>query len=128
MKIKLKQFQIKRVEIEPLEVELPIETSYYFETGIRRAIRIVPIFTTWMINAGNKEEELYEFEITCVYNSGESKIEKFTIQASNIERILSDEKDKYHRFVTALVEGHFDERSKEAFESDLNYVIKEISK
>ena len=77
MKIQLKQYKLEKVETSSVDFELPEETVYFFETHVRRSIRIKPIFTTWQKENLNKEEELQYFEVTCVYLSSKCKIEKF---------------------------------------------------
>jgi len=124
MKLTIKQYKVQRVEVGSKEIELPSETSYFFETGVRRSIRIVPSFTTWNQEKFNKQEEIYEFHITCVYLSFECRVEKFSLTPEKIEEIYYSQKQKHEDFVTGLVDGWFDERTKEQFESDLNNAIK----
>ena len=126
MKLNIKQYKYEKKEIDSKEIELPTETSYYFETHIRRSIKIVPIFTTWNKDQFNKEEELYQLKITCVYLSYECKVEKFVLDLKEIERIFYADTDKNKDFVTALVSDWFDKRTKEQFEADLNQTIEEI--
>lgn len=123
MKLAIKQYEYEKKEIESKEIELPTETTYYFETGVRRSIRIVPIFTTWNKERFDKEEELYELKITCVYLSSECIVEKFTLYPKDIEKIFYADKHKRKDFVTALVNDWFDNRTKEQFEADLNGAI-----
>jgi hypothetical protein len=123
MKLAIKQYEYEKKEIESKEIELPTETTYYFETGVRRSIRIVPIFTTWNKERFDKEEELYELKITCVYLSSECIVEKFTLYPKDIEKIFYADKHKRLDFVRALVHDWFDNRTKEQFEADLNGAI-----
>lgn len=116
--MKIKQYKYEKKEVGSKEIELPKETSYYFETGVRRSIKIVPRFTTWNKENFNKDEELYELEVTCLYNSFECRAEKFNIIISRIEEIYYSEKHKYKEFIHALIEGWFDNRTKEQFEAD----------
>ena len=126
MKLKIKQYEYEKIEIDSKEIELPTETAYYFETGVRRSIRIVPIFTTWNRKRFDKEEELYELQITCVYLSSECIVEKFSLYPKDIEKIFYTEKHKLLGFVRPLVEGWFDNRTKEHFETDLNEAIRQL--
>jgi hypothetical protein len=107
-------------------LSLKLVPSYYFETGVRRSIRIVPRFTNWNKERFNKEEELYELQITCVYLSSECIIEKFSLYPKDIEKIFYVEKHERKDFVTALVNDWFDIRTKEKFESDLNEAIRQL--
>lgn len=126
MKLNIKQYKYEKVEIEAKEIDLPTEVSYYFETGVRRSIKITPVFTTWNKERFNKEEELYCLEIICLYNSSECKAEKFTINTKEIETIFYSEKHKYKGFVDSLVNDWFDVRTKEQFEADFNYTFEEM--
>jgi hypothetical protein len=126
MKLQIKQYEYEKKEIASKEIQLPTETSYYFETGIRRSIKITPKFTTWNKEQYNKEEELYELIVVCLYQSSECKAEKFNLRVSEIEGIYYSEKHEYKRFVTALVEDWFDKRSQEQFEADFNSIFSEM--
>lgn len=126
MKLNIKQYEFHKVEIQSQDIEIPTETSYFFETGVRRSIRIIPVFTTWNKERFNKEEELYYLDITCLYNSSETKAEKFRINISDIESIYYYEKHKYNGFVSSLVRDFFDVRTKEQFEMDLKLTIDKL--
>lgn len=125
MKLHIKKYEYEKREVESKEIELPTETAHFFETGVRRSIRIAPKFTTWNQERYNKEEELYSLQITCVYLSSECIIEKFTLYPKNIEEIYYADKHKLQDFVRALVEGWFDERTQEQFETDLTEAIRQ---
>ena len=92
MKLHIKKYEYEKREVESKEIELPTETAHFFETGVRRSIRIAPKFTTWNQERYNKEEELYSLQITCVYLSSECIIEKFTLYPKNIEEIYYADK------------------------------------
>lgn len=127
MKIEITQYEYEKVEIAKKEIEIPNVVSYYFETGVRRSIRMSPIFTTWNRKNYDKDEELYELEFLCLYQSSEFKIEKFKILASELESIYYTEKHKHKAIVTSLINGWFDKRIKEQFEADLNYMLTELN-
>ena len=126
MKTTIKQYEYEKKEVASKEIELPTETTYYFETGIRRSIKIIPHYTSWNKEQYNKDEELYDLEIVCLYLSSECKAEKFKIRVSDIEGIYYSEKHEHKNFVTALVEDWFGKRTKEQFEKDLNRLISEL--
>jgi hypothetical protein len=126
MKINIKQYEYEKKEVASKEIMLPDKTSYYFETGIRRSIKIIPHFTTRNREQHNKDEELYELEIICLYNSFQCKAEKFKIRISDIETIYYSENHEHKRFITALVEGWLQKRTKEQFEADFNYTFSEL--
>lgn len=125
MKIQLKQYKHVKVETDSKDFELPEQSSYFFETHVRRSIRIIPEYTTWNKEHYNKEEELYRFHITCVYLSFECKIEKFTIDVSEFQRDITIlEKNN---FINAWINGWFDIRTKEDFDIDLKQAIDKIN-
>lgn len=124
--MKIKQYEYEKKEVASKEIELPKEISYYYETGVRRSIKIIPRFTTWNKEQFNKEEELYELEVICLYNSFECRAEKFKIRISEIENIYYSEKHEHKAFVTALIEGWFDKRTKEQFDADFKHTFDEM--
>lgn len=124
--MKIKQYEYEKKEVTSKEIMLPTETSYYFETGIRRSIKIIPHYTSWNKEQYDNEEELFELEVVCLYNSSECKAEKFTIRVSDIEEIYYLEKHEYNSFITALVEDWFQKRTKEQFEADFNHTFFEM--
>lgn len=124
MKISIKTYKYEKVIINDCDFELPEKTCYFFETGIRRSIKVVPIWTTWNKEKGNKEE-IWSYDITCVYRSFECKVEKFSISVSNIEDLYQAKGEK-SEFVKGLLDNHFQKRTEEQFNSDLKSTIKEI--
>ena len=129
MKITLKQYRRVEEEIASKEVTLPTEPVYYFQTGSRRSIRIVPIFTTWLQEAENKPEELYKFDITYVYGSFENKIEKISINKGEIENIyygVGFKRTTDMEFVKDWMDGYLSERTKEQFDTDFENVLNKI--
>lgn len=126
--MKLKQYKYERVEIDSIEFEIPTVPTYYFQTGIRRAIRVVPQFTTWKKNEGLQQEELYALIVTFVYSSFECKIEKFNISVNRIEEKYFSEKDKLGEFVKDWINGDLHSRTKEQFDADFNDVIGDLNK
>ena len=127
MILNIKQYEYKKVETTSKQFVLPIEPVYYFETGIRRAIRIVPVLTKWKTEIG-EPEVIYQLDITLVYNCYHTKIEKISIFVSDIEKIYYDTKLEHHNFIKSWVDGDFDIRTKERFEQDLTNCINIINK
>lgn len=126
--MKIKTYEYIKTEISDTEISIPQKTYYCFETGIRRSIRIIPIWTSWNMERFQKPEELYELEVTCVYQSSECKVEKFKISISQIESINNrEEKTKQKSIITMLLNDWGDDRTKEDFDIDLTTVIKEIN-
>lgn len=125
MKTQIKQYKYEKIETSSFDLELPEETSYFFETGIRRSIRIVPVFTSWNKEQYNKEEELYKFDITCVYLSFECKIERFSVPISDFEK--DKEIIEKNLFLRSWINGWFDKRTQTDFENDLKQAIDKIN-
>ena len=122
--MKIKTYEFKKVEVEDFEIPLPQEPYYCFETGIRRAVRIIPIFTTWNKERFNKEEELYQLEVTCLYQNFKCEAEKFKISVSDIENIWNKkESSKEKRILDLLVYNYGNPRTKEQFQEDLLALI-----
>ena len=86
MKINIPLYKYKKVLVESNEIEFPDEPKYYFETGIRRSIRIVPVWTTWQIDQGKEKEEIWNYDVTIIRLNFECKIEKFTLSIGDIEK------------------------------------------
>ena len=131
MKLLLKQYKRVEQEIASKEVILPTEPVYYFQTGIRRAIKIVPVFTTWMQERENKDEEIYKFDITFVYGSFENKIEKISLNKGEIENIYYEvglKRADILEFVKDWMDDYLVKRTKEQFEEDFNNVLNNITK
>jgi hypothetical protein len=128
MKILIKQYKQEKVETGSQEFELPAVPSYYFETGIRRSIRIIPIFTSWNRERFGKDEELYQLDITCVYDSFQTKIERFIISASELEGIYYNDKNIHNRIINSLFNKWLDTRTEDRFNQDLKTVINNINK
>lgn len=127
MKVKLETYELVRNKTGLVEAELPEITSYYFETGVRRSIRLVPKWTTWNKEQYGKDEELYGYYVTCVYLSFENKIESFSINISDFENALNKSKpSKEEDLIISLVKNWLNIRTKQQFEADFNTAIKKF--
>lgn len=127
MKTKIEKWKfVKQVETG-VEVELPDEIEYHFQTGIRRSIAIIPEWTSWQKERG-KDEEIWKYDFICVYDDFKCKIEKASIQVSQISSLLQNDKDSYS-LVDFLVNerGEYTVRSKERFMTDYNKVLNNIN-
>ena len=124
MEINIDQYEYVKKKIKSRVFTLPETIQYLFETGIRRSIRIEPIFTTWNKENYDKDEELYEYKVTCVYGSFECKIEVFNIRVSSIADPLTSQ-DK--SFIEAWTKNHFNKREKAQFDADLAASLAVIS-
>ena len=119
----LKQYKQVQVEVDSKEFIEPVEPCYFFERGVRRSIKIAPIFTTWKKEKG-EDEEIMHYEVTCIYLSFETKIEKFIIEKYEIEKLYYSNRDN---FVKSWLNNEFDTRTKDKFEKDLLEVIEKIT-
>jgi hypothetical protein len=126
MKHTIKTYEYKRIEKTATEIEIPEETIYCFQTGIRRAVKIEPQWTTWNKENYQKDEEVWNLKITCVYNSFECKIEQYTIQVSQLEDNINRGKDSYS-IPNLLLHRDFNLRTKEQFEADLKIALDKIT-
>lgn len=120
MEIVIKTYEYQKIEKSNTKFELPEETTYWFETGIRRAIRIIPIWTTWKIENDNEREEIYKYHFTCVYRSFENKIESFEISVYDFEECYNQNKQ---HIIKSFLNYEFNERTKEQFENDLESAL-----
>lgn len=119
--MKIRKTRWVEEEIESFDFPLPTETEYFFQTGIRRAVRIIPIFTTWKHEKG-LPEEVYKFSMTFVYSSFECKVEQFTIDAYFLSERYHSTKDSYN-IIRDWINGDLLYRTKEQFEADLNKAL-----
>lgn len=126
--MKITTYKNVKVAVSDTEVFIPQQPFYCFETGVRRSIRIVPVWTSWNEEQYNKPEEIFEISVTCVYLSFKCKVEKFNIPVRRIEDYYnSSDNSNEAGFVKTLVNKWYDTRTKEQFESDLNFAIENIN-
>ena len=126
MDIKISKYKYEPVEIESTNFVIPEKTVYFFETGIRRSIRIIPVFhERWKPKEGENKRS-FDLKITCVYMSSECKIEKYHISEKEFEEAYYYDKHQHKEFVNAFVSGWFDKRTEERFNNDLDYAITEV--
>lgn len=119
MIIQIKKYKYEKVEIESKDFELPTLPSYFFETGIRRSIKIVPIYNT--------KNEIYQFEIICIYLSFECIIEKFRIAVEALKDLNNISNKKHRDFVDAWLSDFFDKRTEQRFNEDLMNALQQIA-
>ena len=124
MDITLKAYEYHKVEKESKVVSLPEEPTYYFETFIRRAIRMIPIFTTWNMEQKNEPEYIYRYHFTCVYRSMENKIESFCISVNDFENMYYSEKQN---LIKGILNDELLHRTKENFEGDLQAALEALN-
>lgn len=124
--MKIKTYEYQKVAIEETEIFIPEEIFYCFQPGIRRSIRIIPQRTNWE-SPNIKKGDIYELEVTCVYQSFECILEKFNVRLSMIEDYINrNEKSKEAQIAQMLLSEDYFLRTKEQFESDYQMVLKEF--
>lgn len=129
MKHIIKTFKYVREEGHEIEFEMPTETIYLFETGVRRSVKIIPQYTTWLVDTkGKDKEEIWRYDFICVHNSFESKMYKESIQVHEFERLYnSNERSIEKGLLELLVSGHGLKRTEEQFESDFNECLRKLT-
>jgi hypothetical protein len=128
MEIAIKQYEYEKKEVSSKPFTVPETTQYFFQTFIRRSIRIEPKLTTWLVSQGKESEEIYELIVTCVYLSSECIFNHFSIRVSEIEKLYLHQSkgnsyEKKEGIVKGWIDGHFDDRTEERFMADLNKAI-----
>lgn len=126
LSIQLSQYKMQKVVTASKEVKLPTKPSFYFQTHIRRAIAIIPTYTTWKKEINGEPEEIWKYEIVCVYVDFKDTIEKFSIHLRDFERLYHLEKSPQGDFIRAWLDNEFLDRTKEQFESDFKSILDNI--
>ena len=117
---------------EAIEVKAPTEPLYYFQS--RRAVRVIPEFTTWNMERFNKPEEVWRYDCTVVHNEFLVRIERFHIEAteSAFQRVLDYKSDRakhtiqeeiYYKIINFPDD---DLRTNERFEADFKCALEKI--
>jgi hypothetical protein len=120
MEIKITKYEYKKVELSSATFELPEETCYFFETGIRRSIRIEPIFTSWKKDQDGSDETLLSLKFTCVHLSFECEVNVYTVNVDIMNSMYTESQtQKQYGLIKSMINGYFDKRTKEKFNADL---------
>lgn len=127
MKINLKTYEYKKIELSNKEFNLPDNISYYFQTFIRRSIRIIPIWTKWNREQYGKDEEIFSYHFTCIYQSSENKIESFEISVSDIESLYYSKSSNNSDLIKSLLNNDLNIRTKDQFDADLYNAIEKLN-
>lgn len=117
--LKIKKYKYEKVIDGEATIDIPDEILYVFQTGIRRSIRLVPLFL---------KDQLVELRATCVHLSFENKIVYFKVPVD--ERSLENVKwgndsniDSSTSILQMLQSKDYELRTKKQFESDLKYAL-----
>lgn len=117
--MKITTYKYIKVPVNDVEINIPHERFYCFQTGIRRSICINPVFLK-----DYSTEEPYELEVICVYKNFEKRVEKFNIRTSEIEQYLNhNENNEKTMICDMLLSKDYYKRTEEQFKSDLKSVI-----
>lgn len=123
MELTLKQYKTERVETKSKKVTLPTETQYFFETGIRRALRFTPIHATW-----EADKRIYRYKVTSVYLSFECKIIVESFHVDDIENLYyKSSNNQYALPIKEWVDGNLSVRSEAQFNGDLKAAFDTIN-
>lgn len=123
----INQYRLVKEPVDSKVIELPERTVYYFEIGLRRSLKIVPVYTTWQQKRFNKPEEIWKYEVTCVHLLFNTMVEKFDIHVSDLEKIYHDTKHPRHSFIKNWLNDELQSRTEAEFNSDLTLVLAKIT-
>jgi len=127
-KFNVTTYKYEKIAVKDTELLIPDEPFYCFQTGVRRAVRIIPTFVTWD-SAHLKKGDILNLEVTCIYQSFECVVEKFNINiiSADIGNLLKDDNtSKPAEIMKMLLAEDYSVRTKDQFEADLNMVISRL--
>jgi hypothetical protein len=126
MKHKIQSYEYKKVLSEEYEIEIPEKPVYYFQTGIRRAYAIVPVWTKWNKEHYQKEEEIYSLNVITV-DPSVLMVEITNFSISGLNEIMRNENHSLHRLMENVLETpHENKRTEEEFYADYNNTLRKI--
>lgn len=127
MKVKITKYEIERVRKDNVEYTLPDEVTYWFQTGIRRSIKMIPIWTTWQKETKNIPEEIWKCIFILVYADFKCKIETVEVFVSDIEFLMNQsEKHADLNPMVAYLNNRLEKRTKNQFDLDLEVAMDKI--
>lgn len=126
MKKKIEKYKFEKVLDKEYEIDIPEVPEYYFQTGIRRAIAIIPIWTSWNVEHNQKPEEIYALKFICVYGSFENKLESTQIAISDIIRNSQALENRDSLTFLLAHRADYSKRTKEQFMADLEGGINKL--
>jgi len=129
MEVIVKKTEYVKTEGVKKSIIFPDEPTYMFETGVRRAIAIIPIWTVWNMREYKKPEEIIEYKVICVYQSSQLKIERFTISMDMVEHYFNFNEKKMIELIDIITDqDYWNNRTKERFMADYDNAINELNK
>lgn len=126
MEIKIETY--KKVVDTSVSFDLPEETTYWFEYGIRRSIRIIPIIGKVLSFNGNEEkviDGITHYKVTTVRTNSECKIEDFMVNVNEIaDEIKMGKSDSVFH---SMYQDWIHPRTEEEFQTDLKKAFNRIN-
>lgn len=127
MKYNVQIEEWKKTISKEIEVIIPENPVYYFQTGIRRAYAIIPVWSKWMKEQYNKEEEIVALNIVTV-DPTNRQINAIQIWVSELNNIMRDSKHFLHNIIeNVLLTPEENKRTEEQFSIDFNNTLNEIT-
>lgn len=132
MKRTVTMTQYQPVPIRNVEVTIPEEPCYFFKTGIRKSIAVIPQWTTWQMNNDGKPEEVWEIKLVSVGLSFENTISTSFFRISELEGLFATKADVWNPKEAYLKEflktlflnpDALNKRTEEQFMNDFNATI-----
>lgn len=125
--MKITTYKYEKVPVKDTEIFIPEKPFYCFQTGVRRAIRIVPRMVDFE-SPTLKKGDVYELKVTCVYRSFECKIEKFNIIVHRIEDMVNRNEQTLEASIVRMLLGEdYYERTKGDFDEELREAISYVN-
>jgi len=122
--MKITTYKYEKVPVKDTELFIPEKPFYCFQTGVRRAIRIIPKRITWDNQPNVNRGDIYELNVTCIYGIFECKVEKFSVPLSQMEdHINYKETSKGANITRMLLEEDYLVRDEANFLSSLDTAL-----
>lgn len=113
------------------EVNIPEEILYLFFTGIRRAYKITPVWTSWNKEHYQNDEVIWQYEVVSV-DPTDKIVKLFNIQVSHMGDVLrkgeGNDRELIRIVEHLIYPDDYAVRTKEQFEVDYNNVIEQFTK
>lgn len=125
--MKIRTYEMKRIFGKEIEINIPTEIEYHFQTGIRRSIKIIPKWTTWNMENSQKPEEVWQLDFVCVYGNFDCKIERTSIQIIHIEDMYNRlDLNEFPLLHFLMIRDESTARSQKQFEDDFKAVLQSL--
>jgi len=126
--MKIQTYEYVKTAVSDTELFIPEKPFYCFQPYYRRTIRIIPRIWDKASVSSLVEGEVHQMDVTCVYLSGECRVEKFTISTHMIEDYINNNETNIQaQICRMLLEEDYGLRTKDNFDNDFNTAIKEFN-